>query len=315
MLAAAAKVGAAHLGELQHRIIHKPAEFAAILDVLTVRVTEMFRDPSFYRALRERMIPLLRSYPEIKIWHAGCASGEEAYATAILLSEAKLYDRAQIYATDISNVAIEHAREGVYPEQQLAAFASNYQAMGGTADFEAYWSRGYGRISVREDLRANTHFSLLSARPGNRPLIGRDARDRLPERADLFRRPAAAARRCAVRRRPGASRLLVPRCQRGALAQPASDLRRPRGQRAHFPTQEHVVNPAPAPRPGDEARPSVLVVDDVDANLVAVEALLHGVGCEVVCASSGEQALRLLLRETLPSCCSTCRCPRWMATR
>jgi chemotaxis protein methyltransferase CheR len=156
--AAAVRVGAKNLGELQHRIIHDPADFAAALDVLTVRVTEMFRDPSFYRALRELLIPLLRTYPELKIWHAGCASGEEVYATAILLTEAKLYDRAQIYATDVSSVAIEQARDGVYPEGQFASFAHNYYASGGSADFESYWTRGYGRISVRETLRTNTHF-------------------------------------------------------------------------------------------------------------------------------------------------------------
>lgn len=156
--AAAARVGAKNLGELQHRIIHDPADFAVALDVLTVRVTEMFRDPSFYRALRELVIPLLRTYPELKIWHAGCASGEEVYATAILLTEANLYDRAQIYATDVSSVAIEQAREGVYPERQFASFSHNYYASGGSADFESYWTRGYGRISVREALRSNTHF-------------------------------------------------------------------------------------------------------------------------------------------------------------
>jgi chemotaxis protein methyltransferase CheR len=158
VLAAAAKLGARHLGELQHRVIHEPAAFSAVLDVLTVRVTEMFRDPSFYRAVRALLIPLLRTYPELKIWHAGCASGEEAYATAILLSEAGLYERAQIYATDVSTAAVEHARQGVYPEALLPSFAKNYYDSGGTADFNAYWSHGYGRISLREPLRANTHF-------------------------------------------------------------------------------------------------------------------------------------------------------------
>ena len=156
--AAAAKIGALHLGELQHRVIHHPADFSAVLDVLTVRVTEMFRDPSFYRAFRELVIPILRTYPEIKIWHAGCASGEEVYASAILLSEADLYQRAQIYATDISSVALEHAREGVYREQDLPSFAHNYYAAGGSADFDRYWSRAYGRVSVKEELRANVHF-------------------------------------------------------------------------------------------------------------------------------------------------------------
>lgn len=158
VLAAAAKIGAAHLGELQHRVIHHPADFSAVLDVLTVRVTEMFRDPSFYRVFREIVIPVLRTYPEIKIWHAGCASGEEVYASSILLTEADLYQRAQIYATDVSGVAIELAREGVYGEQALAAFARNYYAAGGTADFDRYWSRAYGRVAVREELRQNVHF-------------------------------------------------------------------------------------------------------------------------------------------------------------
>ena len=156
--AAAAKIGATHLGELQHRLIHHPADFSAVLDVLTVRVTDMFRDPSFYRAFRELVIPILRTYPEIKIWHAGCASGEEVYASAILLTEADLYRRAQIYATDISSVALEHAREGVYREQDLPSFAQNYYAAGGSADFDRYWSRAYGRVSVREELRSNVHF-------------------------------------------------------------------------------------------------------------------------------------------------------------
>jgi chemotaxis protein methyltransferase CheR len=158
VMAAAAKIGAAHLGELQHRVIHHPADFSAVLDVLTVRVTEMFRDPSFYRAFRDLVIPILRTYPEIKIWHAGCASGEEVYASSILLTEAELYQRAQIYATDISSVAIEHAREGIYSEQELPAFARNYYAAGGSADFDRYWSRAYGRVTVREELRANVHF-------------------------------------------------------------------------------------------------------------------------------------------------------------
>jgi chemotaxis protein methyltransferase CheR len=158
VLAAAAKVGAAHLGELQHRILHGQGDFGAVLDVLTVRVTEMFRDPSFYRVLRELVVPVLRTYPQLKIWHAGCASGEEVYATAILLTEEGLYDRAQIYATDMSSVAVAQAKEGVYPEAQLAAFAHNYYAAGGVRDFDDYWSHAYGRISVREALRENTHF-------------------------------------------------------------------------------------------------------------------------------------------------------------
>jgi chemotaxis protein methyltransferase CheR len=155
--AAAAKVGARHLGELQHRLLREPQTFGAILDVLTVRVTEMFRDPPVYQALRELVLPSLRTYPQLKIWHAGCASGEEAYATAILLSEAGLYERSQIYATDMSSVAVEQAREGVYPEGMLSDFARNYRDSGGQGDFDSYWSRAYGNISILPALKRNVH--------------------------------------------------------------------------------------------------------------------------------------------------------------
>jgi len=156
--AAAAKVGARHLGELQHRLLNDPETFSSVLDVLTVRVTEMFRDPGFYRTLKHLVLPVLRTYPQLKIWHAGCASGQEVYATAILLTEAGLYERAQIYATDMSSVAVEQAREGVYLEALLEEFELNYRATGGEQDFDGYWLRAYGRISIRPALKQNVHF-------------------------------------------------------------------------------------------------------------------------------------------------------------
>jgi chemotaxis protein methyltransferase CheR len=155
--AAAAKLGAKNLGELQHRLIREPATFASVLDVLTVRVTEMFRDPPMYRALNERVIPLLRTYPQLKVWHAGCASGEEVYSTAIMLSEAGLYERCQIYATDMSTVAVAQTREGVYTEEQLASFAENYRSSGGERDFGSYFLRAYGNVSIVPDLKRNVH--------------------------------------------------------------------------------------------------------------------------------------------------------------
>jgi len=158
VLAAAAKIGARHLGELQHRLLNEPEVFGSILDLLTVRVTAMFRDPSLYRALKQLVIPVLRTYPQLKVWHAGCASGEEVYATAILLTETGLYERAQIYATDMSGVAVEQAREGVYLEAALPEFAKNYREAGGDHDFDGYWSRAYGRISIRPALKKNVHF-------------------------------------------------------------------------------------------------------------------------------------------------------------
>lgn len=155
--AAAAQLGVPNLGELQHRLITEPAVFSALLDVLTVRVTEMFRDPAVYRALREKVLPVLRTYPELKVWHAGCASGEEAYATAIWLSEAGLYERAHIYATDMSLTAVGQTREGVYPETMFDGFANNYRAAGGTCDFNRYWLRAYGSISISPELKKNVH--------------------------------------------------------------------------------------------------------------------------------------------------------------
>ena len=155
--AAAAKVGAQHLGELQHRLLREPQTFNAILDVLTVRVTDMFRDPAFYGAFLRLVVPVLRTYPRLKIWHAGCASGEEVYATAILLHEAGLYERAQIYATDMSSVAVGQTREGVYPESSFEEFARNYRAAGGARDFGEYWSRAYGGVSILPALKRNVH--------------------------------------------------------------------------------------------------------------------------------------------------------------
>jgi chemotaxis protein methyltransferase CheR len=153
--AALARSGLEHLGQLQHQILMDPAFFSSVLDDLTVRVSEVFRDPQFYRVFRERVVPMLRTYPLLKIWHAGCASGEEVFSSAILLAEANLYDRSQIYATDMSPKALELARAGVYSEAEAAKFEANYRESGGTACFDEYCSRAYGRIAVREGLRKN----------------------------------------------------------------------------------------------------------------------------------------------------------------
>jgi len=156
--AALTRSGLPHLGELQHKILLDPTFFASILDDLTVRVSDIFRDPPFFRAFRERVVPILRTYPLLKIWHAGCASGEEVYTTAILLSEENLYERAQIYATDMSPKALEMAREGVYAEERADEFERNYLESGGRDRIDDYFSRAYGRVVVRESLRRNVVF-------------------------------------------------------------------------------------------------------------------------------------------------------------
>jgi chemotaxis protein methyltransferase CheR len=156
--AALAKSGSAHLGELLHRLLTEPQLFAAVVDHLTVQVSEMFRDPTFYRTFSQRVLPVLKTYPALKIWHAGCASGEEVYTTAILLAEADLYERTQIYATDISLRALDQAKEGVYAVSRAESFARNYASSGGKSRFEDYCSSGYEHIAIREALRKNIVF-------------------------------------------------------------------------------------------------------------------------------------------------------------
>jgi chemotaxis protein methyltransferase CheR len=151
--------GLPHLGELQHRIVTDPAFFfATVLEQLTVRVTEMFRDPTFYRAFRTQVVPVLRTYPLLRVWHAGCASGEEVYATAIVLGEEGLYDRVQIYATDLSPEAVEQARQGIYPADHLPAISRNYQAAGGVRGLETHYTAAYDHIAIKESLRRNVLF-------------------------------------------------------------------------------------------------------------------------------------------------------------
>src|SRR6478609_4262702 len=156
--AALTRSGLTHLGELQHKILLEPTFFTSIVDDLTVRVSELFRDPMFFRAFRERVVPILRTYPLLKVWHAGCASGEEVYTTAILLSEENLYQRAQIYATDVSPKALELARAGVYSEERWLEFERNYRQSGGAGNLSDYFSSAYGRTVVREGLRRNVFF-------------------------------------------------------------------------------------------------------------------------------------------------------------
>jgi chemotaxis protein methyltransferase CheR len=152
---ALARSRAASFGELQHRLLYDPVFFSEVLNQLTVQVSDMFRDPTLYAAFRQRVVPLLRTYPQFKIWHAGCAAGEEAYSVAIVLHEEQLYDRAQIYATDLSDVAIARAADGVYSSSRAEVFADNYRAAGGAADFAEYFHAAYGRVVLRPELKRN----------------------------------------------------------------------------------------------------------------------------------------------------------------
>ena len=158
VLSALARSGLPHLGALQHQLLTDRDFFARVLHQLTVQVSEMFRDPFFYREFRARVVPILRTYPLLKIWHAGCATGEEAYASAIILSEEGLYDRCQIYATDLSPQALAVAKEGLYAENRLESFAVNYQQSGGTLPFSQYYTAAYGGFAMKDALRRNVLF-------------------------------------------------------------------------------------------------------------------------------------------------------------
>lgn len=147
------------LSQLQDRVLRDRELFAALLDFLTVQVSEFFRDPSYFRALREGVVPLLRTYPAIKVWVAGCSTGEEVYSLAILLQEEGLLDRSLIYATDINPRALRKAEDGVYELDRIAGFSANYQRAGGKRSLSDYYSAAYGRARFDASLRRNVVFS------------------------------------------------------------------------------------------------------------------------------------------------------------
>lgn len=158
VLAALAKSGLRSIDDLERRIVSEPSFAAGMIEDLTVNVSEMFRDPAFFRAVRERLVPLLHTYPRLNIWSSGCATGEEAYSMAILLAEEGLYERCQIYATDLSARVIQHAKEGIYPASAIARFAENYQRAGGRSLLSSYFTEAYDHVAMRDSLRRNIVF-------------------------------------------------------------------------------------------------------------------------------------------------------------
>lgn len=122
---------------------------------LSITVTEMFRDPAFYKALREKVIPVLKTYPFIKIWHAGCSTGQEAYSMAILLMEEGLYERTTIYATDFNQEALNRARAGIYDSKMMRDYTVNYQLSGGKESFGNYYTSSYEMVIMKNSLKKN----------------------------------------------------------------------------------------------------------------------------------------------------------------
>jgi chemotaxis protein methyltransferase CheR len=153
------RFGCATLSRLQDRVLHDPAVFPALMDYLTVQVSEMFRDPGYFLALREKVVPLLRTYPSLKIWVAGCSSGEEVYSLAILLREEGLLERSLIYATDINPAALKKAEAGVYELDRIAGFTANHQKAGATTSLSDYYTAAYGAAVFDKSLRRHVVFS------------------------------------------------------------------------------------------------------------------------------------------------------------
>jgi chemotaxis protein methyltransferase CheR len=148
-----------NISALQERVLHDPACMERFLLSLSVHVTSMFRDPHFYHTFSERVVPLLRTYPFIRVWHAGCSTGEEVYSMAILLAEAGLYDRCRIYATDISESVLQTAREGIFPLNRIQEYTSNYLKSGGKRAFSEYYTAAYDHAIFASALRQNIVFS------------------------------------------------------------------------------------------------------------------------------------------------------------
>lgn len=159
VLQAQQKMGLPSISALQERVLHNAAEFAVLLQYLTVPVSEMFRDPAYFLALRHHVVPVLRTYPSIKVWVAGCSTGEEPYSLAILLREEGLLDKTILYATDINHASLERARQGIYSLDSMQAFTRNYQKAGGTRSFSDYYTAAYGGAVFDKTLREGITFA------------------------------------------------------------------------------------------------------------------------------------------------------------
>lgn len=145
------RAGLERPAQLIDSLLYDESSFRDFLEALPVTFSEMFRDPEFYRVVREHVVPVLRTYPFFTVWHAGCATGEEVYSMAILLEEEGLYQRARVYATDLDARALEQARQGIYRTKELRSYTQNYQAAGGRGAFSDYYHALYD--SVKLDVR------------------------------------------------------------------------------------------------------------------------------------------------------------------
>jgi chemotaxis protein methyltransferase CheR len=156
---ALSKYGCENIAAILHRTLTDPDFFSTLLNDLTITVTEMFRDPKTYRAIRDQVFPYLRTYPEIKIWFAGCSGGEEVYSLAILLMEEGLYERAILYGTDINPSALKRAKKGILDIGLLKEATQRYFEAGGNSSLHTYYTTSYGAALLDHGLRKNVVFS------------------------------------------------------------------------------------------------------------------------------------------------------------
>ncbi|WP_103333651.1 CheR family methyltransferase [Pseudotabrizicola formosa] len=153
------RLDCATLSDLQGRLLREPDVLPAVIDAMTVQVSEVFRDPAYYLSLRREVIPHLSTFPSLKVWVAGCADGEELYSLAILFREEGLFDRTLFYATEINRRALAKAEAGIYDMDRMAQFSQNYQQAGGRASLSDYYTAAYGRAAFDRSLRSKTVFT------------------------------------------------------------------------------------------------------------------------------------------------------------
>ena len=147
------------ISAIQHKVLNSQEFFQQFLQDLSINTTEMFRDPDFFKILRLQLVPLLKTYPFIKLWHAGCATGEEVYSMAIVLFEEGVMNRSQIYATDFNPKVLKKAREGIYPVAQMKEYTRNYIQSAGMSSFSDYYNARYDSAIMKKSLKENIVFA------------------------------------------------------------------------------------------------------------------------------------------------------------
>jgi chemotaxis protein methyltransferase CheR len=159
VLYALGQLGLPSISALQERVLRDPAVFTQLLQYLTIPVSEMFRDPAYFLALRSQVVPVLHTYPSLTVWVAGCSTGEEVFSLAILLREEGLLERTRIYATDINPASLEKARQGIFPLEAVRSYTANYQRAGGQRAFSDYYTAAYDAARFDPALCADVTFA------------------------------------------------------------------------------------------------------------------------------------------------------------